>query len=103
MEVCAMLLFDCPVCGARYDVDDDLADTVIRCRECDELARVLAPPRRERLAPSEKAAAERPPQAEPALSSESRSVGSVTFHCQECNARYEVSAELAGKTMRCRD
>jgi DNA-directed RNA polymerase subunit RPC12/RpoP len=93
MGVCDMLLFDCPMCGARYDVDNDLADTVVRCRECDEPARVLAPPHRERPTP----------QAAPSESSASRPSGSVEFHCQECNACYEVNAELAGKTVKCRD
>src|SRR4051812_21734850 len=35
-----MIQFSCE-CGARYDVDDELADRAIRCRECNEWGRVL--------------------------------------------------------------
>jgi hypothetical protein len=38
-----MLTFDCAFCNASYEVDDGLADTVIRCRHCGELGRVLRP------------------------------------------------------------
>jgi hypothetical protein len=48
-----MLKFDCAFCDATYEVDDNLADTVIRCRHCDELGRVLRPKPIEREAKQE--------------------------------------------------
>jgi predicted Zn finger-like uncharacterized protein len=44
------LLFDCPMCGASYEVDRDLAGMVIRCRKCGDLNRVL-PPKNQREKP----------------------------------------------------
>jgi predicted Zn finger-like uncharacterized protein len=38
-----MLTFECPHCGERYEVDDALAGKTIRCRGCEDFARVLAP------------------------------------------------------------
>src|SRR5262245_57610912 len=49
-----MLMFECAVCNQRYDVADNLAGTVISCRECGEAGRVLGPkpaPRRSSAPP----------------------------------------------------
>jgi DNA-directed RNA polymerase subunit RPC12/RpoP len=35
-----MAVFDCSMCHARYDVEDELAGQAIRCRECGEWGRV---------------------------------------------------------------
>jgi hypothetical protein len=49
-----MAVFDCVLCHARYEVNDALVGKTIRCRECGEFGRVLAPKARpERSPPDE--------------------------------------------------
>ncbi len=51
-------MFDCPMCHASYDVEDELAGQAIRCRHCGEWGRVPAPKAPRKPAP--------PPPAPPA-------------------------------------
>ena len=84
-----MPFFDCPMCSARYDVDDDLADQVIRCRECGEFGRVLVPRSR---GGAIQCGTSPPKPAEAPL---------ISFVCPGCKAGYEAPRGKAGEEMKC--
>jgi hypothetical protein len=80
--------FVCPSCGHKTNVPDSFAGKKVKCVKCSALAPVPEP------APGPEAPAA--PAAEPAPAD-------VPFTCPSCGAHFEVSADLAGKTIRCRE
>jgi DNA-directed RNA polymerase subunit RPC12/RpoP len=96
-----MLLFDCPMCGARYDVDDDLSGKVIRCRDCGELNRVLPPRSRGEKPRATAGSAVRIPDAGAMAGQGVPRPATILFKCLSCFRDYTAPGHAAGKKVRC--
>lgn len=72
------LKVNCPECGKKYGLNDDLAGKRIRCKGCDHVFRIPEPV------------------------AEASSTDKLTFRCDGCQKKYVTPSNLAGKKIVCK-
>jgi predicted Zn finger-like uncharacterized protein len=77
----AQMTFHCPSCARAYQVDTSLSGKKIRCKGCNAISHIPAPPAPQPSAPE--------------------SPGE-TIACPQCGHGFRVSADLAGRRARCK-
>jgi DNA-directed RNA polymerase subunit RPC12/RpoP len=94
------LLIQCSACGNRGTVPDDYAGKEIRCPRCQKLLVPLTPDKMETYAAkilfSARARGEE-------IIREAVTGPEIPFACPFCGEAYQVSADLAGKQITCRN
>ncbi len=113
ISMMADIAFLCPKCGHTYEFAPHLAGKRGRCKACQTVFRIPAPPPSQPAAP---AIAPVVPQAPAALTTASRPAsrppspsgtaapadeGKIVFQCPACGHGYRLDAKLAGKHGRC--
>src|SRR5690348_8880358 len=96
--------FQCPKCKTPYSVKDELAGKKATCKKCKQVITIPTPAVATAAAP-----AAPPPNAEELAASvfadepkaEAAELTTVEFNCPECEAKVQVSADLAGKRTQC--
>jgi hypothetical protein len=79
--------FVCPSCSHKMKVPESFAGKKVKCLQCTAVALVPVP----EPAPAGAAATEPAPPA------------NIAFTCPSCGSTFDVAADLAGKTIRCRE
>ena len=95
---------ECPQCSSQYLVKSEMAGKRMRCKNCQTVMDIPAPvstraPTVNHVAPP---AAPAPTPKPPVQNNSTPDAATMSISCPDCDARYRVKGELAGKRLRCK-